>query len=235
MTAGHRHEIDLLGSYVLGALEVDETAAVEAHLAGCAPCRDALMPLQTACSLLEVVPPEAFLEGAADGSELLLPRTLRALRAERHTGTGWRRARFAVAAALAGLAFTGGIVITHLSLPGAQPDRTAALPDLRSLAGAPLGSVVDPVSGARLTATMERGPGGVTVHARIGGVAAGEHCRLIVVTRAGQRELAGSWAVSPVAERAGLTIAGSAAVPATQVDHIEIDGTDGAALVSLPA
>ena len=47
-----------LGAYVLCALEPDETERVEAHLAGCADCRDEVASLETAAARLWVLSPD---------------------------------------------------------------------------------------------------------------------------------------------------------------------------------
>lgn len=67
---------ELYGAIVLDALPSDELAAVNAHLATCASCREALQPLrQVAVRLLDVAPP-------AEPSTALRGRILAAARAD---------------------------------------------------------------------------------------------------------------------------------------------------------
>jgi anti-sigma factor RsiW len=77
----HReHDHDLLGAYALGVLDPDEAHTVDAHLASCTGCRRELTGLAAMRSSLAGVPAEAFLDGPPEGGDLLLRRTLRAVR-----------------------------------------------------------------------------------------------------------------------------------------------------------
>jgi anti-sigma factor RsiW len=78
LDAGAPHHEDLAG-YVLGALEPDELAAFEEHLAGCELCRAEVAELQGVPRLLRLAAPALpVLAG-------LRERTLRGPRA----GAGW--------------------------------------------------------------------------------------------------------------------------------------------------
>ncbi|MFD9048100.1 zf-HC2 domain-containing protein, partial [Streptomyces zaomyceticus] len=79
-----RHEEEvLLGPYVLGVLDDADARRVEAHTAGCEPCREEVDALREMEAALGEVPPEAFVDGPPEGGDLLLQRTLRQMRAER--------------------------------------------------------------------------------------------------------------------------------------------------------
>jgi anti-sigma-K factor RskA len=101
----HRRWEEELAAYALGALEPDETEAVEAHLAGCERCRADLRWLEPAVEVIpesvpQVTPPPGL---RAD----LMAVVTREARAEerRRSPAGWRswllRPATAVAAALA--------------------------------------------------------------------------------------------------------------------------------------
>lgn len=105
MTAGCTDRLGDLGAYVLGGLEPDEVAALEAHLGGCAGCRtelQGLRPLPDLLALAESAPPPA----PAD----LRHRTLAGLQPR-------RRMQLPVAAALALVTALGATAVVALDAP----------------------------------------------------------------------------------------------------------------------
>jgi RNA polymerase sigma-70 factor (ECF subfamily) len=76
--------------------------------------------------------------------------------------------------------------------------------------------------------------GWVRVSATVTGIPAGQKCRLVVVGAAGDRQVAGSWLVSPKGEQDGTTLNGSALVDPAQVSAILVENTDGRQFVSAP-
>jgi anti-sigma-K factor RskA len=77
IVTGHDQFRELLEAYALGALDVSERAALEAHLAtGCAECAKALEEARYLVSQL------AYLAPPAEPSEILKARLLRTVRAE---------------------------------------------------------------------------------------------------------------------------------------------------------
>jgi hypothetical protein len=70
----------------------------------------------------------------------------------------------------------------------------------------------------------------VRVHAEVGGVAAGEQCRLYVVGRDGSRREAGSWLVA--ADE--TTVDGSALLDPAEVTAVQVETFAGRPLVSVP-
>ena len=63
------HTLDV-APYALGTLDRDDRARMEAHLPGCAECREVLASVEGLPGLLALVPPDAFrADGtAADGA-----------------------------------------------------------------------------------------------------------------------------------------------------------------------
>lgn len=124
------HDSELLGAYVLGALDEQEVRTVDEHMASCQKCRDELDGLRDMESALGEVPPEAFLDGPPEGGDLLLQRTLRQVRSERAGQTLRRRAVLGAVAAVAAAAVLGGGVLigqntgerTHEAIP--RPPRS---------------------------------------------------------------------------------------------------------------
>lgn len=225
-SSGERHELEALGGYVLGALDREEALTVEHHLDGCGHCRAAVPSLYAVRQLLDQAPAEAFLDGPPPEHDLVLPRVLRQVRAERRAPVRRLAIRLTAVAAAVSAVAAGGAALT---VRGADAGR---VPTAVAPAGRVIGPVTDPASGARLMATVTPKPGWVMVHVQVSGVAAGERCRLVVVARNGRREVAGSWLVSSQAARSGSAIDGAAEVPPDQVGSIEVERADGTPLVS---
>jgi anti-sigma-K factor RskA len=133
---GHEHWHDATGAYVLAALDEDERAAFEEHLAGCPACREEVEQLLPAARALPVsvdplAPPpslkarimaeverEASLLAAA-GPEADRPHAARKRR--RFT---WRVPRLVPAALAAALLVVGVAIGVGASQLGGGPDRT---------------------------------------------------------------------------------------------------------------
>src|SRR3954453_9402019 len=120
----HRPDTAALASYVLGALDDGERRDLAGHLTTCARCRAEVSLLAETRAVLDAVPPEAFLDGPPDG-DLVLQRTLRAVRSENSRADLRRRSLVAVAAGIvAAVALAGGLLVGRSlgeSSPVAQP------------------------------------------------------------------------------------------------------------------
>ncbi|QFZ22261.1 anti-sigma factor family protein [Saccharothrix syringae] len=232
MTANH--DPQLLGAYVLGALDEQEVRAVDDHLAGCPTCSAELAELRAMEEAMGEVPPEALLDGPPDGGDLLLQRTLRQVRAER--GGQLRRRQVGlglVAAAVAAVVLGGGFAVGRTTAPedfAQVTPTTAPAPP----AGTKLGTATDPVTGARMTVQVRPAAGWVRVNASVAGIAANEKCRLLVVAKDGSRQEAGSWLVSPAGEKDGTNLDGSALIAPEEVAAIEVQNFDGERIVTVP-
>ncbi|HEX3589418.1 MAG TPA: zf-HC2 domain-containing protein [Pseudonocardiaceae bacterium] len=213
---------DSLGAYVLGALDEQETADVEAHLADCPDCAAEVAELSAMRDVLGKVPPEAFLDGPAD--DVLLQRTLRQVHAAKRTGTRNRNLVVAGVAVLAVAAALGGGVVLGKAT---EPPAPAALP----AATGPnvLGTIHlrGAGQGAQLDVTVTPAGGWVKLNAWVAGIPTGQRCRLVVVTSSGQTEVAGSWLVSRRADGHGITLDGAALVAADQVRSVEVQDMSG--------
>jgi Putative zinc-finger len=242
-TSSEQHAGELLGPYALGVLEAGEVEQVRHHLAGCAECRAELAELEAMADMLGEVPPEAFLDGPPDGGELLLHRSLRAVRRQQ-TRTDRRRV-LAVAAgivALVVLALGGGVLVGRGTAPevSAQPGSSPAAsmpasPPASAPAGSRTISATDPATGASLTVTIVPAAGWIRMHAVINGVHAGEKCQLVVRPRGGGPAVgAGSWVVGQKAEQTGVTLDSVALVAPDNVGAVQIVTLDGRTLVSAP-
>ena len=229
------HDRDLLGAYALGVLDPDEITAIDQHVASCPDCRQDLAELVEMKDSLGEVPPEAFLDGPPEDGDLLLQRTLRAVRADKARSGRQRMSLIAAGVvALATVAAGAGVLVGR----GAQT--TEVLPPAPSATApsTPVGvrtvSATDTATGASINATVTPAAGWVRVHADVSGIKAGKRCQLIVRSRNGTQVVAGSWLVSPKGEVEGTKLDGSALVAATEVAAVEVVTFDNEKLVSAP-
>jgi len=217
--------VDIAG-YLVDMLTPEERQRADAHIATCAECRDEIESMQQWSSALRDVPDVMLLDGPPEGADLLLQRTLRQVRTE----TSHKRQRrsgvlVAAAAAVIVAAIGGGVLIGRDSAstrPLAEPSATVSAP-----AGTRTVTATSAATGARMVVTVTPAAGWVRVSASVGGIPAGQKCRLEVVDRAGTAILAGGWLVSAAGEAGGTTINGSALVDPAQVASVRVVNTSG--------
>jgi len=212
---------ELLGVYVVGAIEPAERSVVDGHLSYCHDCREELAGLAGLPALLRRVP-LADAERLAAGDQQagnvddprpeLLDSLLSRVTAQRRT----RRLRsvFAIAAALL-IAAGGTGAVTHALAP-----RPAGGPSaLTDVAHARAGTV---------SAVVRYGDStwGTQMWVRASGIRAGTTCKFWVLTTNGRR-LVGGWTVGPGDYR--IWYPADSPVPATRVKGFEI--TSGSAVV----
>ncbi|MFF0270602.1 anti-sigma factor family protein [Kribbella sp. NPDC004536] len=217
------HDRTQLGAYVLGALEPADIAEVEEHLATCAECRAEVAELAELKDLLGEVPPEAFLDGAPEGGDLMLQRTLREVRPEPVRPR--RRSPWLLVAAafvLVAGALGGGVALGRSTAPN----------DDQAVAGSKQVSTVDTNTGTRMTATVEPRPGWSWVQVQLSGLRAGDQCEMVVTNNEGYTWIAGSWEVSKKAAENGSTFGGGVLIPLDEVHSVEIRTVQGKHLVT---
>lgn len=231
------HDVEALGTYVLGGLDEADRRSVEEHLAGCEWCRAERTGLEEMREALGELPPEAFLDGPPDDGDVVLQRTLRRIR-EESARQGRRRGALAAATVAAAVvaALAAGVVLGRgQDRPSPVPAPTVVLPTASPYpAGTRVGSRLDPGTGARLTVRVVPAAGWVRVTAAVMGIPQGQRCRIWVVARDGTRVLAGSWLVSAQGARDGTTLDGSALVAPQDVAAVEVDSVAGRRFVSVP-
>jgi anti-sigma factor RsiW len=229
MTTSSEHVTESLGAYLFGALEEREVRAVDDHLATCAECRAQLDTLTELHGALGTVPPEALLEGPPDDGDLLLRRTLRRVREEKRASQFSRRAMVGAAAVVAvAIALGGGVLLGRGTGPSQQaalppPPVSATTPSL--VPGTKVASAVQ--DGVRLNVTVTPAAGWVQLNASVTGIPAGQRCRLVVVSKSGQVEVAGSWLVSPKLAANGTNLDGDALVAPADVASVQVQNFDG--------
>lgn len=225
------HRTDVLGAYVLGALDADETHRVDAHLADCADCRAEAAALRELTDVLGDVPPEAFLDGPPEDGRLLLERTLRRVRSTKRSGVRTGRMLMAASAVVAvAAAVSGGVLLgraTDTPAPVALPPAASGPP-----ATAGVMHLRGEDNGAQLAVTITPSGDWVRVSAWVAGIPAGQRCQLVVVSATGRTEVAGSWQMPAQGAAKGLIMRGAALVDAHQVRSVEVKGLDGTTFVS---
>lgn len=156
---------ELLGAYSLGHLEGDERAGLEAHLEGCAGCREELAALAPVARMLPHADPARF-ELAPEPPPELGRRIAATIEGEKQLGRERRRRRaiggfaFGVAAAAAAAVLLL-FVVGGGSQDASQPVRFTNLP-----------------KGISIDATLEPHAYGTEIHMYVHGVPSGTLCRV---------------------------------------------------------
>jgi hypothetical protein len=212
---------ELLGVYVVGAIEPAERAAVDAHLSQCYECREELAALAPLPALLHRVHPadaERILLASqpqpdpAEPSAGMLDSLLARLQAKRRT----RRVRALFAAAAAVLIAAGGGV--------AVSEATAQHPQHRTIE-------VAKASKGPFTATVRYSRsswGGTHMSVQASGFPQWTSCKFWVLSKGGQRVLAGGWIVGPYGDRLWYPV--QSYVPESSVTGFQITTAGGARL-----
>jgi len=222
--------VDIAG-YLMEMLTPEQKQQADEHLAGCTECRGEVESMREWADALRAVPEEMLLDGPPDDADLLLQRTLRQVRQESSVKRFRRTALVAsAAAALVAVAIAGGAIVGRSTAPApqAQPQITASVGE-----GARIATADDPTTGAHIRASLTPATGWVRVTATVGGIPAGQRCRLEVVARDGTAVLAGSWLVSAAGEANGMTLNGSALIDPAQVAAVRVVDTAGKQFVSV--
>jgi predicted anti-sigma-YlaC factor YlaD len=178
---------ELLGVYVVGAIEPGERAAVDGHLSQCYECREELAGLASLPALLHRVPvaeAERTLLGSqpppdvAEPPPAMLDSLLRAVGAKRRT----RRVRAMFTAAAAVLVAVGGAAAVSEAM---APHHHARVVDVASASKGPL------------SATVRYGQSswGTHMSVQVTGFKNWTSCEFYVLTKDGRKVLAGGWLV----------------------------------------
>jgi predicted anti-sigma-YlaC factor YlaD len=236
MTVGGCAEVRLsFGAYVLGALDPADRSRVDAHLAGCADCRDELASFAALPGLLGRVSHSEVEAEPADPGPQLLERLLGAAASERRHDRR-RRILTSVAAAVIVLAAIG--VSVGVSV-GVTQNRHSTPPAAVALASQTF-TATNPKNHVQATITETKRGWGASVAVSVVGVTsdlAGPSCQLIVVGADGKTDVAASWS-APVAGYTGVSkvnASGSTAIAAKDITAFKVVGSDGTTLVWVPA
>jgi len=223
MTGGQNLDRGDLAAHAMGLLDGEDARAVEAWIDADPAARREWAALRETADALAEVPPEMFLDGPPD-SDLLVQRTVRAVRAE--SGGARRRRRFALVAAAVTVAVAllgGGAVLGRALAP--EPAAVVAA------GGRTVQGTAGPIV---MSATVTPAAGWVRVAATVRGIEAGKRCTIIVVGRDGSENVAGSWLVSPTWSVEGGTVQGSTIIDPDDVLAVAIRDEGGTDLITLP-
>jgi predicted anti-sigma-YlaC factor YlaD len=215
----------LLGVYVMGAIDQSDRAIVDSHLAQCRDCREELSGLAGLPALLgrvQLADAERLTEGGYGAPDLDMPSPellnglLERVAARRRS----RRWRAAVTLAAAVAIAAGGTATVVEAVQPAAPATAAA--------------EVAQASNATVTATVSYSPTswGTAMHVAVLGIPPGTECTFWVINAAGQRVDSGSWKIGPGYGQHWYSA--SASTPASGVHGFQITAR-GKTLINIPA
>lgn len=181
----------LLGVYVVGAIDPAERALVDEHLARCQSCRDELAGLAGLPAMLGRVPaadverlsPPLRSPGAAQPPGELLDSVLSKVSARRKSRM-WRTVAAAAAAVV--VAAAGTAAVSQLASP---PATSRVGQQQEAAAVSPAGHVSAVVDYAPVS-------WGTAIRVQVAGIKPGTICQFWVVGKNGTSEYAGSWQVA---------------------------------------
>lgn len=167
-----------LGAYALGDLPADERAALEAHLDGCAECREEVRSLTGVARLLPYADPAHFGPAPTPSPELgeRIAATIGGER--RRVVRRRRRFGFALGGAVAAAAAVLAIVLLPVGGGGAPKEEI-------DFAGLP--------PGVKIGATLEPHAFGTEIHMYVSGMRSGTLCRVFLRGPGGVKVPAGTF------------------------------------------
>ncbi len=178
-----------IGAYLLGAASPADRMRIQAHLHDCPHCQRDLIELSSLPGLLWRVTPSDVPDPAADDVTTASP-------AKRGIWGSNRRRRQWLLAAAAALIVAGGT--TGGLLATSNPSKSTAV-----ISG------TDPATGLQATVRMHPESWGTEVDLQLGDLPRNAWCQLVVHTRDGKQEVAGSWSAPAQSGTAELPTATS--------------------------
>ncbi len=233
-TSGCGEVRQLLGVYVVGAIDPAERSVVDKHLASCSACRDELAGLAGLPALLgRVSLEEAERPGGQAAATKPPDRLLDSMLDEMAKRRKARHRRsvlmgvvaVAASAVVAVGAFAGVDALVTGSGAGGQ-HHVAAAPNWDT------GSGHDVATSVRAIVRYRPQSWGTEISVWLAGVPAGTRCQLVVTDGSGRHTMAGSWEALYHADDTWYP--GSSSVAAKSISHFEIT-SQGKTLVTVPA
>jgi anti-sigma-K factor RskA len=184
----------LLGVYVVGAIDPAERALVDEHLPQCPLCRDELAGLAGLPAMLSRVPAADVewldaavteLPGPQEPSDEMLASLLQKVSVKRRSRM-WR----SVAAVAAAAVIAAGGAAATMQLTGQSEHSHYSIGGGRARAVSPNGLI---------TAVVDYSPSawGTAMRVQVTGIPSGTKCEFWVVGKDGRASSAGTWTVSP--------------------------------------
>ncbi|HEY3733250.1 MAG TPA: zf-HC2 domain-containing protein [Streptosporangiaceae bacterium] len=207
----------LIGVYVVGAIDPHERALVDAHLPGCSGCREELASLAGLPALLGRVPADEAARISGIFSERSQPEQqpeiLGPLLSRAHHQRRVQRWR-GLAAVAAVVALVAGLSVGLTSALSYQSPSTAVHWE----------NVHGTNSSTQVTAAIKyaKMPWGSRIDAQVSGVPGGTTCQLWVIGTGGTWQPAGSWTASWSKQGEHTWYQGSTSISAPQVHGFEI-------------
>lgn len=197
-----------LGSYVLGSLAPADRAAVDAHLTGCASCREELASYAALPALMSRVNLDQVRQPAPPVPPAVLNRALGAVAVAQDAQViQLRRWRTATA-----LAVAAALIVAVLLGPPAIRSWTQSVPD-----GTPLVAAVG-VS-ASGSASLQPKPWGTAITLQLNGLPQGDGFTAWVTATNGTRSVAASWSPTP---NGHASLTGAANIPKSQLASLQV-------------
>jgi hypothetical protein len=186
-----RNYRELLGVYVVGAIEPHERSLVDAHLNQCYGCREELAGLAVLPAMLHRIPVAeaeqiAHVGLSAADQDDPAPQVLAGLLTEVRARRRTKRLRAVLAAAAAVIVAVSGSVVATSALSQHQ-QQTVALEVVKAHRDGMFGEVKYGRSAHW----------GTLILTRVRGVPEGTHCEFWITTANGHKELVGGWLVGP--------------------------------------
>lgn len=200
---------ELLGVYVVGAIEPNERSLLDAHLTQCYGCREELAGLAVLPALLHRIPvaeAEQMIEPSPDAvdPDNPAPRVLSRLLIEVRARQRSRRWRTIVAAAAALIVAIGGSVAISSAVGSRSSTATMSLERVFARHGQVSGVV-----------KYGQGSRGTVIWVKVNGVPEWTYCMFYVNTAGGKSQLVGGWLVGQDAN--GLWYPSQAAISEASV------------------
>jgi anti-sigma factor RsiW len=218
---------ELLGVYVVGAIEPHERSLLDAHLNQCHRCREELAGLAVLPALLHRIPiaeAEQLVQPDPDGIDSddpapeLLGRLIGEVKARRRT----RRLRGMFAAAAAIVVAAGGSVAVATQFEHSTVSQAASFDVVSKRADGLFGTVK----------YAESPTWGTEIWARVSGVREWTQCKFWITTADGHTDLVGGWLVGPGGSQ--LWYPSRTDVSANSIIRFTLT-SDGKVLLSIPA
>ncbi len=171
---------ELLGAYALGHLEGDERAGLEAHLEGCAGCREELAALAPVAKMLPHADPARF-ELAPQPPPELGRRIAATIEGEKQRTERRRRRRIVGGFAFGGATAAVAAVLLLFVFGGSSPDARQPV------------KFTNLPEGINIYATLEPHAYGTEIHMYVHGVPSGTLCRVWLRGRNGASYPAGTF------------------------------------------
>jgi predicted anti-sigma-YlaC factor YlaD len=187
---------NVLGVYVVGAIDSANRSLVDHHVAYCPGCRDDLATLAGLPALLGRVTEDQITELAESSPdepfEAVLAEVVKQRRTERwHRRWHWGRLALAALAPAAAVAVIVGFALRPDAPPAAAPN-----PSTTTLVSVPPQTTLqahDTVTGVDAKIGMTRKKWGTALTAELAGVPVGTTCKLVAVSKTGRQNDAASW------------------------------------------